>query len=282
MKRLKGICALVAMVCVLSIFPQHANAQDKTIRFGVNNWAENVAVSNMWKILLEQRGYDVVLTQVGNGVMYSAVANASLDVGLEVWLPNSDKPLVDRYGKDFDIQNAWYKGASLGLVVPSYVDIDSLADLAENKEMFDGEIIGIDSGSSLNEMTRGALKEYGLEYDFVESSEPAMLGVLKAAYEAKKNVVVTLWNPHSAFAKFDLKYLKDPKNVYGEGDDIFFITRKGFDKDFGEVLGWMNSWFMTDSTLGELIATIERTGDPEEGAAKWIEANSELVDSWFK
>lgn len=280
--RLKGIIAIVAMAFVLSVFSQPAAAKEKTLRFGVNNWAENVAVSNMWKILLEERGYDVELTQVGNGVMYGGVASGSLDIGLEVWLPNSDKPMVDRFGKDFDIQSAWYKGASLGLVVPSYVEIDSLAELSDNAEMFEKEIIGIDSGSSLNEMTREAVDAYGLEYEFVESSEPAMLGVLDAAYKAKKPVVVTLWNPHFAFAEYDLKYLEDPKNVYGDGDDIFFITRKGFEEDFGEVLKWMNNWFMTDATLGELIGTMKRADDPEEGAAKWIDANRELVDSWFE
>jgi glycine betaine/proline transport system substrate-binding protein len=282
MMKLKGVIALLALAFIVCATSQQALAQDKTLRFGVNNWAENVAVSNMWKVLLERRGYEVELTDVGNGVMYAGVAHNSLDVGLEVWLPNSDKPMVDRFGKDFDIQKAWYKGAKLGLVVPSYVDIDSLDQLRENPEQFENEIIGIDSGSSLNELTRGAIKEYGLSHEFVESSEPAMLGVLKTAYEAKKPVVVTLWNPHYIFSRYDLKYLKDPQKVYGEGDDIFFITRKGFKEDFGEVLKWMNNWFMTDETLGTLITSINRSSDPQEGAAKWIEANRELVDSWFK
>ncbi|WP_029896028.1 glycine betaine ABC transporter substrate-binding protein [Desulfohalovibrio reitneri] len=283
MLRLKGIIALAALAFVLSGISQPAMAKEKTLRFGVNNWAENVAVSNMWKILLEKRGYNVELMEVGNGVMYGGVASGSLDVGLEVWLPNSDKPLVEKFGDDFDIQSAWYKGASLGLVVPSYVDVDSLDELPDNAGKFDNEIVGIDSGSSLNELTREAVKKYELDaYEFVESSEPAMLGVLQSAYEAGKPVVVTLWNPHYAFAEYDLKYLEDPKNVYGEGDDIFFITRKGFEKDFGEVLDWMNEWFMTDATLGDLIATIKRAEDPQKGAAKWIKANKDLVDSWFE
>jgi len=125
------------------------------------------------------------------------------------------------------------------------------------------------------------LKEYSLDYDLVDSSGPSMTTSLDAAYKNKEPIVVTLWNPHWVFASYDLKYLKDPKNVYGDGDDIVFITRKGFGEDYSEVLGWMNKWLMTDETLGELMATIEKTGDPVEGASIWIEKNRDLIDKWI-
>ncbi|WP_031485904.1 glycine betaine ABC transporter substrate-binding protein [Maridesulfovibrio frigidus] len=281
--KFKGIVVLFIAFVLMSFCVGSAMAEKTPIRFGVNNWAENVAVSNMWKLLLEKRGYEIELVDVGKAIMYAGVASKNLDLGIEVWLPNSDKPMVDRYGKDFDIQSAWYKGAKLGLVVPAYVNIDSLDQLAGKADIFGDDIFGIGSGSSLNEMTRTAIKKYGLEdYEFMESSEPAMLGALKMAYDKKKPVVVTLWNPHYIFSEYKLKYLKDPKNVYGDGDDIFFITRKGFADSYGDVLKWMNNWIMDDKSLGELIGTIEKNGDPAEGASIWIEKNQKLVNSWFK
>lgn len=280
--KMKEIVILVTFGIVLGLLANPAMAEKKQLRFGCNNWAENVAVSNMWKILLEQRGYEVELMDVGNAVMYGGVASGDLDVGLEVWLPTSDKPMVERFGDQFEIQDAWYKGTNLGLVVPSYVDIDSIDELNANAEKFNSEIFGIDSGSSLNALTREATEDYNLDLDFTESSEPAMLGRLEQAYKAKEPVVVTLWNPHWAFAEYDLKYLEDPANTYGEGDDIFFITREGFAEDFDQVLKWMNNWFLTDTQLSSLMKTIKDTGDPVKGASKWIDANKELVNSWFE
>lgn len=282
MLRMKGLIVLMAVVSILVFLADSAMARKDLMRFGTNNWAENVAVSNMWKILLEERGYEVELIDVGKAVMYNGVASGDLEIGMEVWLPATDKPFVDQFADDIVIQEPWYKGTGLGLAVPIYVDIDSMEELKGQEELFNGEIIGIDSGSSLNALTRDAVDEYGLDYDFIESSEPAMLASLKTAYSKNEPVVVTLWNPHWVFSEYELKYLGDPRNIYGDGDDIFFITRKGFDKDFPEVLDWMNKWFMTDDTLGELMALIEELNDPVQGASIWIEKNQDLVDSWFE
>ena len=35
----------------------------------------------------------------------------------------------------------------------------------------------------------------------------------------------------SMFAKYDLKYLKDPKGSYGDAEEIHTVTRKGFKDD---------------------------------------------------
>ncbi|MEK1831636.1 glycine betaine ABC transporter substrate-binding protein [Priestia megaterium] len=37
-----------------------------------------------------------------------------------------------------------------------------------------------------------------------------------------------MWNPHWAFADFDIKYLKDPKNSFGDPDNIYTMTSKEF------------------------------------------------------
>lgn len=251
------------------------------LRIGTNNWAENIAVANMWKIILEEKGYEIELVDVGKAVLYKGITTGDLDIGLEVWLPTTDKHYVEQNKDGLDIQNTWYEGTGLGLVVPSYVDIESITELRENKDMFEGQIFGVDSGTSINDLTYKAIDDYDLDYKFIESSETAMIVSLDEAYKKEKPIVVTLWNPHWVFAKYDLKYLEDPQNIYGDGDDIVFITRKGFDKDHAEVLEWLNNWFMTDEALGGLMAIIEDLDSPVEGANEWIKENQDLVNEWI-
>ncbi len=252
-----------------------------TVRIGMNNWAENIAVSNMWKILLEEEGYEVELVDVDKAVLYSGIAEGDLDIGMEVWLPATDAPFVDEYGDRFDIQDTWYEGTQLGLVVPEYMDIESMDELNDYASDFSNEIIGIDPGSSINGLTEDAVDIYDLDFDFIEGSEPGMLSTLDSAYENEDPVVVTLWSPHWAFAEYDLKYLNDPEGIYGEGDDIYFITREGFEDDFAPVLETINASFFDDQSLGELMAIIEELDDPVEGAQTWIDDNRELVDGWL-
>jgi glycine betaine/proline transport system substrate-binding protein len=261
-----------------------ASADKGELRIGLNNWAENVAVSNMWKILLEEKGYDVELISAGKSVIYDGVARKNLDIGLEVWMPTTDKPFYSKYEDRIALQDAWYRGTGLGLVVPAYVDaVDTIPELKANAEMFDEEIVGIDPGSALMGLTEDAIDAYGLEnFDLVASSGPGMTSALKKAIRQDEPVVVTLWNPHWAFADFDLKYLKDPKKVYGQGENIHWMSHTDLKDEHPKVVKWLNAWDMNDRQLGGLMAVINKVGDPAKGAGQWIGNNRELIDSWMQ
>ncbi|GAA0327855.1 glycine betaine ABC transporter substrate-binding protein [Bacillus carboniphilus] len=253
------------------------------LTFGINNWAENIAVSNMWKILLAEEGYEVTLKELEKGPVWTGIAQGDLDVAPEVWLPFTDAPLYEQYEEDVVLGDVWYEGTALGLAVPTYMeDLNSLDQLNDYADDLGNRIVGIDAGSSLVGITGDAVDEYSWTLDLVPSSEPAMMTELDKAYQKQEPIVVTLWSPHWAFAEYDLKYLEDPKGVYGEPDDIMFMTRTDFEKDHPEVWEYLQNWSMDDATLGSLMATINETGDPVEGAQQWIDENRDLVDSWME
>lgn len=84
------------------------------------------------------------------------------------------------------------------------------------------------------EMTKEkVIPSYGLDKDWQlqSSSGPAMAAELKAAIDKKEPIVVTLWTPHWTFNEFDLKMLEDPKNQYGDPDNVYAVSRKGFKED---------------------------------------------------
>jgi glycine betaine/proline transport system substrate-binding protein len=252
------------------------------IEIGLNNWSENIAVSNLWKIILEEEGYDVELTMSEKSPIWVGVANGDIDASLEVWLPNTDAPYYDEHEENVEIGETWFEATGLGLVVPEYVDINSIEELNDNTEMFNEEIVGIDAGASLTQLTEEAVEEYELDYDFLISSEPAMISELDTAYENEEPVVVTLWNPHWAFSAYDLKYLEDPDNVFGDSEDIHYMTRTGFGDDYEEIVEWWDNWEMDDETLGELMTYINEDDDEEAGAQRWLDDNRDLVDEWIQ
>ena len=95
-------------------------------------------------------------------------------------------------------------------------------------------ITGIDAGAGIMSSTDKALKAYGLEeknWQLQPSSTAAMTSTLQKAIADKRPIVVTGWTPHWMFTKFPLKFLKDPKNVYGKAEQIHTIVRKGLKQD---------------------------------------------------
>ena len=73
-----------------------------------------------------------------------------------------------------------------------------------------------------------AIEKYNLDYKLLESSGPAMTAVLKRAVDEHQWIVVTGWTPHWMFTRFKLKFLEDPKGIFGKAETITAIARKGF------------------------------------------------------
>ncbi|WP_077306259.1 glycine betaine ABC transporter substrate-binding protein [Terribacillus halophilus] len=281
-----SLIAAILMVAALAACGNNssADADSGEITIGQVNWAENVAITNMWKVILEDEGYDVKLNNLNMGVTMKALKGGDLDASLEIWLPVQDANYLKQYKDSVNFSDAtWYDNAKVGLVVPSYVeDVNSIEDLNEHKELFNGEIVGFDPGAGTMEVTEQLLKDYDLNYELLKSSESAMLAEIKKAVKDKEPIVAPLWSPHWIFSKYDLKFLEDPQNTYGGVEKIHHATRQGFEEDYPKVSQWFKNWKMNDQQIGELIEYVEGANTPIEGAEKWVEENQDLVNEWVK
>lgn len=257
---------------------------NKELTIGQISWAENIAVTNMWKVILEDKGYEVELENLNMGSTMAALKSGDLDASLEIWLPVQDANYLESYQDTVNFSDAtWYDNAKVGLVVPEYLDdVNSIEDLNEHKEMFEGNIVGFDPGAGTMEITEQLIQDYELDYVLQSSSEPAMLAEIGEAVKNEEPIVAPLWSPHWIFSKYDLKFLEDPKKTYGGVEKIHHATRQGFSDDHPEVSEWLKNWKMNDQQIGELINVVENSEEPIDGAREWVEENEELIGEWVK
>src|SRR5699024_4782250 len=196
------------------------------IKIGYVNWAEGVAMTNLAKVALEDKmGYEVELTLGEPGMIFTSLSDGNVDAFLDTWLPLTHDDYIKKYEGKIEDLGYNYENARIGLVVPEYSDINSIEDLNEFKDDLDGEIIGIDAGAGIMRAATESIKDYGLDYKLIEGSGPAMTTMLKEAIDKEKDIVVTGWKPHWKFARWDLKFLDDPKNSFGESENIHTFTR---------------------------------------------------------
>ena len=258
-------------------------SENKTVNIGYVNWTEDVAVSNLWKVLLEEKGYQVKLQSLDVAPLFVGLNKGNIDVFMDSWLPVMHKSYWDKYKDNLDDYGIWYKGeAKIGLVVPNYVDIKTVAELKAKKDQFSGKIIGIDPGANMMKTTDELVQSYGLDYEVVRSSETAMMTALDKAYRNKRWIVITGWSPHWMFAKYDLKYLEDPKMSYGEAEKVHTLANKEFSKKNPEVAKMLKAFKLDDKQIGSLESLIIEGMEPEAAAKQWIIDNRALVDSWLK
>ena len=259
------------------------SSENKTVNIGYVNWAEDVAVSNVWKVLLEEKGYQVNLKSLEVAPLYVGLSKGDLDVFMDSWLPTTHKAYWDKYKDKLDDYGIWYKGeAKMGVVVPSYVDVKSIEDLKAKKDQFAGKVIGIDPGAGIMKAAKKANDDYGLGYEVVQSSETAMLATLDKAYRDKKAIAITGWSPHWMFAKYDLKYLEDPKKSFGDAEEIHTLANKEYTQKNPEVAKMLKAFKLEDKQIANLESLINEGMTPDAAAKKWITDNRALADSWLK
>jgi glycine betaine/proline transport system substrate-binding protein len=256
------------------------------IRIAVfNGWDEGIAASELWKNVLEEKGYDVELVYADPAAAYTGVANGEYDLTLDTWLPLTHSEYMKTYGDDLVDLGAWNDEAKLTIAVNEDAPIDSLTELAANADLFGNRLVGIEAGSGLVTVTQNdVIPGYGLEgMDFVTSSTPAMLTELKSATDAGKDIAVTLWRPHWAYNAFPIKDLDDPDGLLGDAEGIHTVTSSTFAEEFPEVNEWLSAFRMDNDTLYSLEDAMFNTGgsgdDYGPAVADWVAQNQQCVDA---
>lgn len=105
----------------------------KEIELVSTPWDTERASSLVAKAVLEQQGYEVTVTDVDPAVLFEAIANGSADVSLAPWLPITHASFYEKHQDSIVDLGENLTGAKNGVVVPSYMDIDSIEEL-EPKE----------------------------------------------------------------------------------------------------------------------------------------------------
>lgn len=246
-------------------------------------WASTVASTNVMKAVLEQAGFDVETTSLTGAAMWQAVASGDADALLAGWLPITHEDYFAKLGDQVVDAGVSLDGAKLGLAVPAYTEIDSIEELNDHADNFEGQIIGIDPGAGIQRLTGEVVKEYGLNLRLRDGSDATMTAALANAIKNNEDIVVTSWTPHWMFAQWNLKYLDDPKEVYGGEEQIHTIVRKGLKEDMPEAYAILSNFNWTPEDMGEVMLMIEEPGsDPYKSAQKWVAEHPELVNKWLE
>lgn len=280
-RKISGLLLVAVMVLSLASCNNQKNTDNsKEVTILYPNWAEGIAFTHLAKVALEDDGYEVELINLEPGLIYGELSkdNSKGDVLLDAWLPNTHADYWADYGDKLVKLGESFSNGTTGLVVPSYVPINSIEELNANKEKFDGEIIGIGSGAGIHKNTLKAIDEYKLDFEQITSSGAAMVASLEKSIRDKEWTVITGWKPHYKWAQFDIKYLDDPKGVYPK-DVCAIISRRGFEEDKPEAAKFFKNFNLNEKELYALLDAIEENGK-EAGAKKWYQENKELVDSW--
>lgn len=285
MKRLTTIVMMLGLIVLAACGSDDASSSDGdtedkgTIVFGQTGWSSTEVPTEIAKQILEEVGYEVDVTILDQPLIFEGMKKKEVDFFMDAWLPYTEEALWDEYGDDLVKVAESYSDAPLGWAVPEYVEENTIEDLKENPEKFNGTVYTIDAGAGVATIGEEVLEEYGLDdYELSYSSEGAMIGELDARIQQEEPVIVTGWQPHSMFTQYDLKFLEEPKEIY-KSDSIYVLSYKDIEEEHQEAYEILSNWSIDIDELEEMMYEYEINDVPfEESAEKWIEENRDKVD----
>lgn len=290
--RIASLRWALLLATVLVMVSQAAHAQDKIVKIAYVEWSSEIASANLIKAVIEEKlQIKCKINPYTAPVMWQSVGSGDDDGLVAAWLPTTHGHYLEMVKNKVKDLGPNLKGTRIGLVVPTSlkdgdgkeIEVDSIEDLKGKAKLFDGRIVGIDPGAGIMARTEEAIKAYGLEgFELIDGSGAAMTAELAEAIKNGDNMVVTGWTPHWMWAKWKLKYLKDPKGIYGKKETIHTIVRQGLKEDMPEVYGLLDKFNWAPEQMAQLmIWNQEEDADPYENAKRWMKENSAQVQSWF-
>ena len=257
----------------------------KTLTIADIGWTENTAIAHLTKVLLEdQLGYEEVTIKTSDlDSVYDDVAKGNTDAFQDVWLPNQ-RDLLESVQDDVEQLDFSYQGQTQqGIAVPAYMDTTSLDQLNQSKAQL---ILGIEPSSVvMGKVYDEVLPAYNLHQELVEAPTQGMLAEVETRYRNREEFALVAWSPHWMNQRYDLRYLKDPKEAFGELNNpasITTIVNKDLPKNDPVATAFVNALVLDEEQLNDLESTINDMSDPHEGARRWAEDNHGVWQPWVE
>lgn len=305
---------------VMMLLNTSAMAEDVII--GVPNWASAAATAHILKVAIEDNlGLEVALQNGTNPIIFEAMDKGAMHVHPEVWMPNQQN-LHDTFVTDkgtvkmnpntvLSDQNVCVSRAT-----QERTGIETLSDLTDPdmSANFDtdgdgmGEMwIGGAGWASTNvEKIRAKSYGYAETMQLMEMDETLAMAQVDAAVAQDKNIVFYCYTPHHMFSLFDLVKLTEPAydlaqwNVVQPTDDpnwlevstaptawdatrlhVFYATSLEDAQPLAAAM-LSNVSFDTEQVNSMVYALSVEGKDPADFARAWVDANTDIVDAWFK
>lgn len=278
-----AVSALIAMGASMLAATQAVAADKPMIELGyVQTWPSSVATTELAATVIEDElGYPVKMTTADPGLLYQGVRTGDLDAQLSAWLPSTHESYYQKAWADSITLGPNLIGTRAGLVVPDYVDIDTVSELADHADRFNSRIVGIGAGAGVMEDAREVIEEYGLDFELQASSTAGMAAALQRATKNGEWVVVTGWSPLWIWGKFDLKYLKDDRGIYEEAGYVSTLTSRDLPEKAPAVFQFLRRFQISIETLNNLTLAMEEGKSEQEAITDWLDDNSATVDKWI-
>ncbi|MBD3896179.1 ABC transporter substrate-binding protein [Halomonas sp. ML-15] len=288
--RHSALPTLLSSLTAGALFLAPLAAQAETIRFATPQWPGATVKSEVTRQLVESLGYTATLQEASSSIILGAMASGDLDINMALWRPSQSGMLDPRLesGELIELTEN-IEDARFQLAVPGFVweaGVRSMADLAEHGERFSHTFYGIEPGNVGNELMQEAIDDdtYGLNgWRVVASSEAGMMSQVETSITDEEWIAFLGWEPHWMNIDFEIRYLEDPENLWGDASSVSTVVAADFVERHPNLTRLLEQIVLPIEVQDAWVYDYSRRNVPlEEVASQWLADNPDVVLGWLE
>lgn len=284
------------------------------IKLTTHDWSGQIITTTIMGEVLKKAGYNVEYVQADYLAQFAGLKTGDLHVAMEMW-ETTGREAMDEATATGDVVNfgetgmiaieEWWYPSYMEERCPGLPDWTALKDCAEAFSTPEtapkGRYLGgpVTWGGFDEERVEGL----GLDFEVVHAgTDAALFAELEAAYQRQDPIILWLYSPHWAPAKYDGKFVQfppysaecyadpaasiDPDVTHDCGKPtgpIWKVGWKGVEEKWPGAAKAVKAFTISNDEMGAMVSAVDLDGKSvDEVVADWMAKNEAVWSAWIQ
>ncbi len=191
--------------------------------------------------------------------LFKSINDLVVDATLAPWMPYSCKSYWEEYNENIEEIGPNTYGCRLGLVTPKYVDINEVEDILQHGDKIDYKIYSLRRTSYIGSLMSEIKEKYNLDnIEIIYMDTDELLNKFDEMYKRNEWIIITGWQPHYTFGEYELKFLNEPKHVFGKVEHLTTYVNKDLKRKNPKLYDIIKNFKMDMNSLNNSLSQIRR------------------------
>jgi glycine betaine/proline transport system substrate-binding protein len=303
----------IAAAALLSATPILAQESTDPIKLTLHDWSGQLVTTTIMGEVLKEAGYNIEYVQADYIAQFAGLKTGDLHVAMELWETTGREAMDEAFATGnvvnlgetgmMAIEEWWYP-AYMEERCPGLPNWEALKDCAEAFSTPETAPFGRYLGGPV---TWGGFDEerveaLGLDFEVIHAgTDAALFAELEAAYQREDPIILWIYSPHWAPAKYKGSFVEfpafsaecyndpsvglNPDAAYDCGKPtgpIWKVGWAGLADKWPNAAKTIENFTIGNDTMGAMVADVDLNGKTvDETVAAWMAANTETWSSWI-
>lgn len=306
---------LAASAAALTAGSALAQESADPIRLTLHDWTGQLITTTLMGEVLRAAGYNVEYVQADYLAQFAGLETGDLHVAMEIWETTGREAMdaaiatgnVENMGPSgMQAKEEWWYPAYMAERCPGLPNWEALLDEA-CAEAFSTAETAPDGRYLGGPVTWGGFDEERIEaldlpFQVIHAgTDAALFAELESAIQRQDPIILWIYAPHWAPAKYDGAWIEfpeytpecytdpawglNPDMAYDCGKpfgDIWKVAWTGFEDKWPGAAAAVRAFSIDNDTMGQLITEVDLNGKTvDEVVSGWMEANPDVWQAWI-